>query len=91
MHPSRPPTRPPVACLSGSGHILSAFGRQQSIRRDIILTTSRQILLAVVLCVGVRRSDTPNASVADSERTSWRTEAISSEAMRQSVRHTDTA
>ena len=52
-----------------SGHIhLSTFGRQQPTRRDIILTTNRQILPAVVLCVGVRRSDTPNAFVADSER-----------------------
>ena len=37
-------------------------------RRDTSLTTNRQILPPVVLCVGLHWSDAPQALLADSER-----------------------
>ncbi len=49
------------------------YGRQQPTRRGIIVTTNRQILLAVVLCVVVRRSDTSNAFLAGTGRETQRT------------------
>ena len=67
--PSQVPRRSLV--LARSGHIhLSTFSPEQPTRRAIILTTTRKILQAVVLCVGVGLSDT-SLVVVPQPRSEW--------------------